>query len=306
MNAEPSESPDALLNAHALAAAGRHGEAFELVRQRLAAAPSGYKPHAEAKAFAVLARAAERLGDAPAARRALEAALAVVDWADLHFALGTLLVREGEREAARLSFTRALVINPRYRAAAVERALLDARDGRVADAVHALRTLAGGESSREAEALREGLERLHRAEFENAAPLLRRAFTGADQPLESLLAEADARFTSGDIGAGLAALRCAVAERPGYPDVHALLGAHELRAGFLDDGIASLVDALSLHPGLHAARLELARGLEARGERDMALSEVQRVLEAEPGHVDATAAYERLTARRRGPVMARE
>mgnify|MGYP001239258256 CR=1 FL=1 len=40
----------------------------------------------------VLARAAERLGDAPAARRALEAALAVVDWADLHFALGTLLV----------------------------------------------------------------------------------------------------------------------------------------------------------------------------------------------------------------------
>ena len=192
MNAEPSESPDALLNAHALAAAGRHGEAFELVRQRLAAAPSGYKPHAEAKAFAVLARAAERLGDAPAARRALEAALAVVDWADLHFALGTLLVREGEREAARLSFTRALVINPRYRAAAVERALLDARDGRVADAVHALRTLAGGESSREAEALREGLERLHRAEFENAAPLLRRAFTGADQPLESLLAEADA------------------------------------------------------------------------------------------------------------------
>ncbi|MEQ1832708.1 MAG: hypothetical protein ABL977_06595 [Candidatus Eisenbacteria bacterium] len=97
-----------------------------------------------------------------------------------------------------------------------------------------------------------------------------------------------------------------MAERPGYPDLHALLGAHELRAGYLDDGIASLVDALSLHPGLHAARLELSRGFEARGERDRALAEVRHVLEVEPSHADATAAHERLTARRRVISMARE
>lgn len=306
MTPDPFEAPDALHIAHALALAGQHAEAIARVQQRLAELPADHKPYPEAKALATIARVAERGGDPVSARRALEAALALVDWADLHFALGTLLVRDGERAAARLSYDRALAINPRYRAAAVERALLDAREGRIAEAVHALRTLAGGDGSREAEAVREGLERLREAEVDDAAPLLRQAFTGADQPLEGLLADAEARLAAGDIGGGLAALRRAVAERPGYPDLHALLGAHELRAGYLDDGIASLVDALSLHPGLHAARLELARGLEARGERGMAIAEVRRVLEAEPGHADATVAYERLTARRRGAAMARE
>ena len=306
MSPDPFESPDTLLTAHALAAAGQYAEAFALVEQRLAATPAGHRPHAEAKALAAVARAAERAGDSAGARRALERALQLVDWADLHFTLGTLLMHEGERDAARAAFDRALAINPRYRAAAVERALLDARDGRIGEAVHALRTLAGGDGSREAEALREGLERLHEAEFEHAAPLLRAAFTTTDEPLAARIAEAEERLAAGETGVGLALLRRAVAERPGYPDLHALLGAHELRAGYLDDGIASLVDALSLHPGLHAARLELARGFEARGERDRALTEVRRVLEVEPSHADAAAAHERLTARRRAASMARE
>lgn len=306
MSSDPHDDSDTLQSAHALAASGDHVQAYELVRERVARHTGEHKLHAEARTFAVIARVAERAGDHAAARRALEAALELVDWADLHFALGTSLFRDGRREGARIAYDRALAINPRYRAAAVERALLDAREGRIAEAVSALRTLAGGEGSREAEALRAGLERLREAEIEDAAPLLRRAFTGEDEPLELLVAEGEALMTAGDTAAGLAALRRAVCERPGYPDLHALLGSHELRAGQLDDGIASLVDALSLHPGFHRARLELARGLEARGERDAAIAEVQRVLEAEPGHPDATAAYERLSARRRAPVVTRD
>ena len=299
------EPHDALQAAHALAASGEHVQAFELVRAQ-ATARGTQSSHVIATAFAAVSRSAERAGDTAAARRALEAALALVDWADLHFALGSLLMRDGERERARAAFDRALAINPRYHAAVVERALLDARDGRIAEAVNALRTLAGGAGSREAEALRAGLERLRAADVDDAAPLLRRAFTGADGAVEALLAEAEAHRAAGATHEALDALRRAVAERPGYPDLHALLGAHELRAGYLDDGIASLVDALTLHPDFHRARLELARGLEARGEREAALAEVQRVLEAEPGHADAVACHDRLTARRRGPTMARE
>ena len=301
----PSDATQqALQSAHALAASGDYAEAFVRVEQLIAANSAGEPLPAAATALSAVARAAERSGDSVAARRALEAALAIVDWADLHLALGTLLVRDGEREAARERFVRALAINPRYRAAAVELALLDAREGRVSDAVSALRALTGGGSALESEALRRGLERLREAAVEDAAPLLRRAFTGGDEALEALLGNAQASFAAGDASGGLRNLRVAVAERPGYADLHAVLGSHELRAGHLDDGIASLVQALELNPDFHSARIELARGLEARGERDAALHEVRQVLEVEPSHADAAMFRDRLTTRRRAPAPA--
>jgi tetratricopeptide (TPR) repeat protein len=300
----PDDTQQALQSAHSLAADGRYAEAFARVEQLLARGPAGDSIPAAATALAAVARAAERGGDGGTARRALEAALTLVDWADLHLALGTLLGRDGERQAAREHCERALAINPRFRAAAVELALLDAREGRVSDAVNALRALSGGGTALEAESLRQGLERLREAAVEDAAPLLRRAFTGGDEALEALLGNAQASFAAGDAGAGLCSLRRAVAERPGYADLHAVLGSHELRAGHLDDGIATLVRALELNPDFHSARLELARGLEARGDRDAALHEVNQVLEVEPSHADAGAFLARLTVRRRASAPA--
>ncbi len=301
---EPGPSDErhhALQSVHALAAAGEYAEALARIEELIARSPAGEPFPAAATALAAVARAAERDGDGVSARRALEAALALVDWPDLHLTLGTLLVRDGERAAARRHFDRALAINPRYRAAAVERALLDAREGHVSDAVNALRALTGGGSAPESESLQQGLERLRKSAVEDAAPLLRRAFAGGDESVEALLAEAQGRLVAGDAEGGLGSLRRAVAERPGYADLHALLGSHELRAGHLDDGIASLVHALEMNPDFHSARLELARGLEARGERDAALHEVRQVLEVEPAHADAASFHDRLTARRRSP-----
>jgi tetratricopeptide (TPR) repeat protein len=295
----PDDTQLALQSAHALAADGRCAEALARVEELIARQPAGTPLPAAATALAEVARAAERGGDGPTARRALEAALALVDWADLHLALGTLLGRDGERQAAREHCERALAINPRYRAAAVELALLDAREGRVSDAMNALRALTGGGSALETESLQRGLERLREDAVEDAAPLLRRAFTGGDEALEALLGNAQASFAAGDSGAGLRSLRRAVAERPGYADLHAVLGSHELRAGHLDDGIATLVQALELNPDFHSARLELARGLEARGDRDAALHEVRQVLEVEPSHADAVTFQARLTVRHR-------
>lgn len=300
----PEAPQHALQAAHTLLAAGDYAAAFARIRAVVAAGVASGTLPATATALSAVARAAERSGDEATARQALEVALALADWADLHLALGTLLMRDGERAAARQHFDRALAINPRYRAAAVERALLDAREGRVSDAVAALRALTGGSVGQASATLHEGLERLRDAAVEDAAPLLRRALAGGDEALEAYLGDAQASFAAGDLAAGLAHLRRAVVDRPGYPDLHALLGSHELRGGHLDDGIASLVQALELNPDFHSARLELARGLEARGEREAALVELERLLEVEPSHADARAFHHRLTARRRAPASA--
>lgn len=298
------EPADPLLAAHALAAAGDAVRAYACLEHALARpAPERRQKQAQASALAAVARAAERAGDDALARRALTVALERVDWADLHFALGALLVRAGEHEAARLAFDRALAINPRYRAAAVERAMLDAREGRVSDAVSRLRALSGAAPAGEA-ALRAGLERLRETRVDDAARWLRETLAGSDAEVAAMLDAARERLAAGDPHTALARLREAVEARPGYADLHALLGAQELRAGSLDDGIDSLALALSLNPDFHGARLELARGLEARGERERALDQLREVLQAEPAHPDAAAFYERLTARRRGPAAA--
>lgn len=298
------EAADPLLAAHALAAAGDAARAYACLEHALARpAPTRQQRQAQASALAAVARAAERAGDEALARRALTAALERVDWADLHFALGALLVRTGERDAARHAFDRALAINPRYRAAAVERAMLDARDGRVSEAVLRLRELSAAAPAGEA-ALRAGLERLRESSVDDAARWLRETLSGGDAEVGAMLDDARARLTAGDSAGALARLREAVDVRPGYADLHALLGAQELRAGHFDDGIDSLSHALTLNPGFHGARLELARGLEARGERERALAQLREVLQVEPGHHEAAAFYERLTARRRGPAAA--
>ena len=295
---------DILQEVHALAAAGEHQLAYRRMQCVLAGQTAPGSPAAEARALAAVARAAEQAGDCEVARQALEGALLRVDWADLHLALGLLRVRLDEPAAARCAFDRALAVNPRYRAAAVERALLDARAGHIAEAIGALRQLTGGTHVSHDPALSQGLELLRAAAVDDAAPLVRRAFACGAPALERLLAEARTNLRTGDHQAGLLALRRAVEEWPGYADLHALLGAHELRAGHLDDGLASLVQALELNPDFHTARLELARGLEARGEREEAIAQLAAILGREPQHQAAAAFYEHLTSRRRGPAAA--
>jgi tetratricopeptide (TPR) repeat protein len=284
----------------ALLAAGELSPAREALGRLLADPTRPLSASESATALALLARAEERAGELARAGASLERALTLVDWADLRLAWARLLARQGDRTAARREMDRALAINPRYRAAAVERALLDASEGRIADSLAALRSLGGEPAAAPGEPrLESGLARLREHLVEEAAALLRGAIAPGAEALEHSLADAEERIQGGDLGGGLAILRRCAAEHPGYADVAALLGAHELRAGFVDDGVASLVRALELNPDFHAARLHLARGLELRGERDRALAEVRAVLEREPAQPDAQRLLERLGARRR-------
>ncbi len=290
---------DLLAPFRALLASGEVALACEALGRLLADPTHPLTTAESATALAMLARADERAGDLVRARSSLERALSLVDWADLRLALGTLLARLGDKTAARRELDHALAINPRYRAAAVELALLDASEGHIADSLSALRSLCGAPAAFPTPPIDEALAKLRESAVEEAAPLLRRAFAAGDEALERLLADAEERILGGDVGGGLALLRRCAVERSGYADVAALVGLHELRAGFVDDGIASLVAALEVNPDYHAARLHLARALELRGDRERALAEVRAVLEREPSHGDAAVLLERFGGRRR-------
>ncbi|MFN8587074.1 MAG: tetratricopeptide repeat protein [Candidatus Eisenbacteria bacterium] len=253
-----------------------------------------------ATTLADVAAAARTAGDLAHAQRALELATRTQDWADLHFRLGLVLVERSRRAEARSSFDRALALNPRFRAAAVERALLDARDGRIAEAMQTLRAMASEQLAGEPGAFEQGLARLGEADFEDAAPLLHRGLEASDEWIEHQLQDYQRLVYEGDMGSALAHVRAAALERPGYPDLHLLLGAHELQMGATDDALESLSRALELNPDYHAARVEFARALETVGDTPQALAQLDMVLERQPGHAEARQLHERLTARRRG------
>lgn len=278
----------------------QYAEAVLWLERALATATAPDERQAIANTLSDVASAARAGGDLAQAQRALELATGAEDWADLHCRLGTVLAERGRRSEARQAFDRALALNPRYRAAAVERALLDARDGRIAEAMQTLRAMAAEQLAGEPGAFEQGLARLGEADFEDAAPLLHRGLEPTDAWIEEQLHAYQALVYQGDMAAALQHVRAAALERPGYPDLHLLLGAHELQMGATDDALESLSRALELNPDYHAARVEFARALEAVGDTTQALSQLDMVLAGQPGHAEARQLHERLTSRRRG------
>jgi tetratricopeptide (TPR) repeat protein len=295
MRPEPRDTHDPYASARRRLADGDAAGALSTLRTAGAPAGEGVSPAPWAGLLVEVARAAEEGGDAATAEDALTLALTRVNWADLHCRVGVLRARRGDASGARLALDRAIALNPRYRAAVLERALLDAREGRIAEAVGALRSFEGADST----ALAAGLERLRAQAVDDAAPLLREALQGGDVRLRDALATVERHVAAGEGAAALAVLRSLVRERPEWPDLLARLGALELREGLVDDGIATLSEALELNPDYHAARLELALGLEARGEREVALAQVQALLAAAPGYPGGEALLERLAPRQR-------
>jgi tetratricopeptide (TPR) repeat protein len=188
--------------------------------------------------LADVARMAEAAGELEVAQRALERASQAVEWADVHCELGCLLARRGRRADARAAFDRALVLNPAYRTAVVERALLDASEGRIAEAMQTLRVLAAEGTLAEPGAFQQGLERLGQADFDDAAPLLRRALHSGDLWLEEQLLAYQQLVYAGELPRALAALRTAAAQAEA-PLMPLMLEAVRARAtvGEISDGL---------------------------------------------------------------------
>lgn len=259
----------------------------------------GGRQEAAALAFAQVARLAEAAAEGGIALRALEEALALAPgYADLHYRRGCLLLAGHERPAARAALERALAINPRYVAARLELALLDAREGLLGEALATLRTLGEEHRVEEPRTFQQGLRSLERADWDEADALLKSAMRLSDPAVDRALDRHRELVAQGETSRALHLLREAVVAHPGYPDLHYLLGCSELEAGLFDDALASLARALELHPDYHAARVQFARVLEALGDLVQAGEQVALVLQEDPAHPQALELQARWTRRR--------
>lgn len=300
MSPRPLPSENAAFEpALAQARAGQLAEAIEAIAAALASGGAGSQRGAAALALAEVARLAEGAGAFEIAERALDEAVRLAPgFADLHYQRACLLIVLQQRPAARKALGEAVRINPRYLAARLELALLDAREGLLAESLAALRALEQERRVEEPRAFQRGLKSLARADWDEAQALLKSALKVSDPVVDRALAEHHDLVAQGEHARALHVLRDAVSAHPGYPDLHYLLGSSELEAGMTDDAIASLALALELHPDFHAARVQLARALEAQGDLAQAGEQVALVLREEPGHPQALELSERWSRRR--------
>ena len=231
MKATPQPDPSVPFDdAIALAGAGRHADAVLRALEIAGESPHEARAAAAAQALARIARLADSAGDLSAADRALEHAIILRPrYADLHFQYGALLVQRGRRAEARVELKAALEIHPRYLAARVELAMLDARDGRIGDALSELREVERDRGIAEPHSFQQGLQSLERADWDAAEAQFRRAVRGSHPSLDRQLERYRDLMAVGDPERAAEVLHEAVDRYEAYPDLHALLGACELR-----------------------------------------------------------------------------
>lgn len=272
-----------------LALSGRFQAAVAAVVQAIGT-PETEAAHGDhaARALAEIGRLASEAGQARAADEALIAALLVRPrWADVLFQRACVLLSIGSRREARALLDAALEQNPEYTAARLERSLLDARDGLLGEALESLRSLSRAGAVEEPRVFQQGMQSLERADWEAATEALRQAFHVGDVELSRALGQVHTHLGEGRHAAAAEKIRELLVRHATYPDLHALLGLAEMGLAHFDDAVASFGRALELNPDYHAARLDLARSLEALGLRGQALDHVALVLEVEPQHAQA-------------------
>jgi len=199
----PSEIPSADAFAAALRTArdGRYDDAINAVRDACAGreeddAVAG----AAANALARIGRSAEAAERWEEAERAIAAGLALRPrYPDLHHQQARLLLMRGRRPEARRALEQALTLHPGFVAARVDRALLDAREGRIGEALQELRELAKEARVEEPPAFERGLEHLREADVAEAGVWLSQALRLSDPILEERLEHARRLLEEGEI-----------------------------------------------------------------------------------------------------------
>jgi tetratricopeptide (TPR) repeat protein len=268
------------------------------------AGPEAERAHGDEAAAALVevSRLAIEAGDHPAADEALVAAILIrPHQPDLLHERARARLGAGDLTEARALLTRALELDPGHAASRLDLALLDAREGRLGEALGRLRRLSREVSGDEREAFGRGVERLERADLESAERLLREAVEGGERGRSAAVAAVRADLRDGRLERAAAAVDQLLDRHPDDAELHALRGAVESRRRWYDDAVVSLGRSLELRPDDHDARVEFACALEGLGMRVQALEQIQIVLEREPGHARASELDARWSAPGRRP-----
>jgi tetratricopeptide (TPR) repeat protein len=235
--------------------------------------------------MARLMRQSAELSQAEALLR--QALVAAPRFPDLHQQLGMVLLDASDLAGARVAFQESLAISPGYIAPALGLVLVAAKEGQLGDAIHSLEELARRRQPAEEDSYREGLELLRNGSWEEAEPLLLRAFHQADEELARAQQKIGKHLNAGVPLEALQEAQDIVARYPSYADSHHALGLSYLALDWWDDANEAFSRALRSNSDFHEARVYLAWGLFARGESARAEAELRRVLEADPDHGSA-------------------
>jgi len=224
------------------------------------------------------------------AERFLRAALGDAPrFPDLHYRYGRVRASEGDERAARESWKLALSLAPLYVAPRIELALLDARQGRLGEAIAALDEMAKRRLPDDLSRFHTGLERLRLGDWEGAAPALRSAYGELREDVKRELVRVGRLVDAGRPSEALHAARILRRRVERFPDVALCLGLVYRALGWWDDAREVLSEAVRLHPRFHEARTYLAAILFAQGDSVLAEAELETLLADEPDYAPALA-----------------
>jgi tetratricopeptide (TPR) repeat protein len=290
---DPRPSPrgewDAVLR---LARAGRPAQAIAALEGLWAAwgtSPSECARELHARLLGAVAAAA---GEGERALALLERALDDAPrLADLHWAKARLCRQRGDQAAARAALAAGLLAQPGHPACAVERALWEARSGRLGEAVAELEALGQACPPAAPELFRQAVGRLRAGAWEAAEELLTAAYRTGSHAVEAELAGPLKALEGGDAARALEGALAVTERFPDAPPAHLAVGLAALGLGWPDDALEAFGRALVLDPDCHAARLYFAWAHFLLGETGVAEAEVLLVLAACPGHELALALW---------------
>jgi tetratricopeptide (TPR) repeat protein len=231
------------------------------------------------------ARESRRLGQIDLAASILVRALAdAPEFPDLHHELGISLLERGDAAGARSSFLRALSIAPGFVGAAIEIVFLEARAGRLGEALVSLQRLGEAHPAGNPALFRKGIENLRHGAWETAGDRIRAAYGDGGVEWEERSKRLGRLLAADQTSPALEAARLLAGDFPDFPDSHVALGLCFLQLQWWDDAIEAFTRSLSLHPAYHEARVHLARALFGSGDTPAGEEELSRVLSLCPGH----------------------
>ncbi len=238
-------------------------------------------------------------GDSPAAGSpAAETAVAEAAVADaggesspeIHNNLGRIHLREGELEAARAEFEKALALAPRNPEALLNLGSIHRVQGRVARAGHFVeRALAVNPSSIGALAQLAEIER-DQGDLEESIRLYREAMAIDDSQPSLHLGLGDSLQRAGRYDEAEAAFRTVLGLDPDSYEAHYNLGVTHQNRGRDATAAAAFEKALELDPSSPRAAMaynNLGSIHLARGEREKAMERFARAAEVAPGHLES-------------------
>ncbi len=223
-------------------------------------------------------------GDTTSAVHQLEKAIELQPkYADVHYGLGKLYEKSGQRSNSRESIKRALAINPNYFRARVMLARSYWLDGKNDRSCEELVTSLSAAPAFFIEQVQDLTGMVTRDPAnEDIRDLFRKLLE--DIPSSSQVSKQLAleSIQNGDYDFALFELKKALSLHPDYPDLHNMLGIAYANTGMTDDAIMEFETALKINPEYLKARLNLALSLYEKGVREESRKHLDMVLKIDP------------------------